>query len=297
MPSRDQPAAVMRKACREPREVILRRLAVLLAVVAATAGGCAAEDPDAAARSDLERRLRAAPRIERFAFDHSAGGTRVNDCFLPNQRFSGIVDHKSSSLLITDDGEPAVVVTARTAFVRRSLFAAGAVPAEWLRIDPEPPGPVRDAINRALGPELAGYALAGGLPPSGNETARATLAAATKVERLRGTSPRAQTVDRFELTVPSEELIDAQGPAGAEDSAVGDAVVEVWVAAVGSVPRIAVRPAPTDGEEEDPGWIVEYRPLATTGPVPDVSSAARVESIDLSGLAPAQLAPVCEVPL
>ena len=276
--------------------MLRRGSAVLLAVVAATAGGCA-EDPDAAARSDLEERLRAAPRIERFAFDHSAGGTRVNDCFLPNQRFSGIVDHKSSSLVITDEGKPVVVVTARTAFVRSSLFAAGAVPAEWLRIDPEPPGPVRDAINRALGPELAGYALAGGLPPSGNETARATLATAAKVERLPGTTRRAQTVDRFELTVPSEELMDAQSPAGAEDSQVGDAVVEVWVAAVGSVPRVAVRPAPTDGEEADPGWIVEYRPLAATAPAPDVSNAARIDSIELAALAPAQTAPVCEVPL
>ena len=276
--------------------MLRRGSAVLLAVVAATAGGCA-EDPDAAARSDLEERLRAAPRIERFAFDHSAGGTRVNDCFLPNQRFSGIVDHKSSSLVITDDGTPVVVVTARTAFVRNSLFVAGAVPAEWLRIDPEPPKPVRDAINRALGPELAGYALASGLPPSGNETARATLAAASQVERLPGTSPRAQTVDRFELTVPSEELTGAQGPVGAVDSPVGDAVVEVWVAAVGSVPRVAVRPAPADGEEEDPGWIVEYRPLAATAPAPDVSNAARIDSIELAALAPAQTAPVCEVPL
>ena len=287
----------MHKAWRERRELLARRLAVLVAVVAATAGGCAAEDPDAAARSDLEKRLRTAPRIERFAFDHSAGGTRVNDCFLPNQRFSGIVDHKSSSLVIKDDGRPVVVVTARTAFVRTSLFATGTVPAEWLRIDPEPPRPVRDAINRALGPELAGYALAGGLPPSGNETARATLAAATKVERLPATSPRAQTVERFELTVPSEELTDAQGPTGAEASPVGDAVVEVWVAAVGSVPRVAVRPVPTDGEEEDPGWVVEYRPLGATAPAPDISNAARIDSIELAALAPAQTAPVCEVPL
>ena len=290
----------MRMPWAEPRRFRRRGSAVLLAVasvLAATAGGCAAEDPDAAARSDLEERLRSAPRIERFAFDHAAGGTRVNDCFLPNQRFSGIVDHKSSSLVITDNGGPVVVLTARTAFVRDSLFASGAVPAEWLRIDPEPREPVRDAINRALGPELAGYALAGGLPPSGNETALAVLAAAAKVERLPPTSPRAQTVERFELTVPSEELMDAQSRAGPEDPPVGDAVVEVWVTAVGTVPRIAVRPAPDEGEEEDPGWIVEYRPVSVADPPPDVSGAARVDSIDASALAAARTEPVCEVPL
>lgn len=281
---------------RMPRRAFAVLLAVAL-VVAAAAGACAAEDPDAAARSDLEERLRAAPRIERFEFVHAAGGTRVNDCFLPNQRFSGTVDRKSGSLVISDESTPIVVVLARTAFVRSSLFRDGAAAAEWLRIDPDPPTAAREAISGALGPELAGYALAGGLPPSGNETARATLAAASKVKRLPRTSPRAQIVERFELTVPSAKLMDAQDPPGAKDSPVGDAVVEVWIAAVGSVPRIAVRPAPADGAEEDPGWLIQYRPLAATAPAPDVSNATRVDSVDLSALTAAQTEPVCEVPL
>lgn len=267
----------------------------MLAVLAAAAGGCAA-DPEAAARSDLEKLLRAAPQVQRFEFEHAAGGTRVNDCFSPNQRFGGTVDHQTGSLVITDGREAVVVVTGRTAFVRDSLFVSGAVPAEWLRIDPEPAEPDREAIAGALGPELAGYALAGGLPPSGNETAMATLAAASKVQRLPKATPDSETVERYQLTVPSAELADASGPAESSTSSLGDAVVEVWVTGVGRVPRIAVRPAPAGGGEQDPGWIVEYRPLAATGPTPDVSNAARIDSIDLSALA-APDESACEVPL
>lgn len=277
-----------------------RSVAALLAVgsvVALIVSGCAPESGGGTARSDLEKLLRAAPRIERFEFDHAAGGTRVNDCFTPNQRFSGAVDRQNESLVITDERGPLVVVNQRTAFVRGSLFVVGTEPAEWLRIDAGSPEAARDAISRALAPELAGYALAGGLPPSGNDTATAALTAASKVQRLSRADFGAQTAERFRLTVPSEELTDAAGPSRSSTS-LGDAVVEVWVTEGGYVARVAVRPAPTprDGEDDDPGWTVEYRPLAAAAPPPDTSAAAPIGSIDVSLLA-APKPPVCEVPL
>lgn len=272
---------------------LLRGRALLGLVAVLLLGACSRNDGVA---SELGDALDDARAPTRFAFDYRSGGTRVNDCFLPNRAFSGLVDHDAGVLALQQDGmgEPSAYVARGDIYLRATLFAEGVTEAPWLRAT----GPLDDqrraAVVRAIGDGFAGYVASGLLPPDGRATALELLDVAEAVRVVE----RSDGAARYELRLPPEALGIAPGQ-GNEESEIGDLVVEVTVAG-DSVTRIAVdevdEPAAEHVEADADLWSVEYRPSERRVQLPDVGPVE-----DLAGIDPALLqAPTierCEVPL
>ena len=267
------------------------RVPVLLGLVAILLlGGCTRKEGES---SRLRDALENAMSPDRYAFDYRSGGTRVNDCFLPNREFSGFVDHETGVLALQQEGagDPSAYVAAGDIYLRATLFVAGVSEAPWLRAK----GPLDDrrraAVIRAVGDGFAGYVASGLLPPDGKDTARELLDVADQVRTLEQADGRA----RYELRLPPEAL-----GISPEDVALGDVVVEVTISG-DRVARIAVDEAvdaqdADHAETDDALWSVEYRPSDRRVELPDVGGVE-----DLSGIDPTRLrAPTitrCEVPL
>ena len=253
-------------------------------------GGCTRNDGPA---SELADALDDATSPTRYAFDYRSGGTRVNDCFLPNRAFGGVVDHETGVLALQQESadEPSAYVAAGDIYLRATLFAAGVTEAPWLRAK----GPLderqRSAVVRAVGDGFAGYLASGLLPPDGRETALELLDVADEVRSVEHTDDGA----RYELRLPPEALGIA-----ADEAEVGDVIVDITISA-DRVTRVSVDEAvetadAEHAETDDALWSVEYQPSERSVELPEVGGVE-----DLSGIDPARLqAPTitrCEVPL
>ena len=272
----------------------LRGLGGVVCLALLLAGACGRDDGPGA---DLRSAIESASEPVRFAFDYRAGGTRVNDCFLPNRSFSGLVDRESGVLALHRDGEPepGAYVAQGNIYLRATLFADGVAQAPWLQARGPLDAAHRAAVVGAVGDGFAGYVASGLLPPDGNETALALVEAAREVRRTAVSAENASYV----LDVPAEALGAAGDTAGAEAR---DVLAEVMVSG-GRVTRISIdeadEPVPADAEHnenEGPLWVIDYRPSADRVELPAVDGVEELTGLDPARLRPAAIAQ-CEVPL
>ena len=273
--------------------------AALLAVFAlSVAPACSRAASDGGgAREELLARLAKVKEPQRFAFKHAAGGTRVNDCFLANRRFSGVVDRGSAVLEIrggADSDRVIAVVTTERILLHQSLFAAGLIEETWLQVPRPLDRTWSEALGGVLGTDLAGYVISDGLPPTGLATVRAALEVAAEVTVAAGERIRGEPTERFHITVDEERYEAASiGPRPAPSEASQAErlpVIDVWAGSRGAVLRVSVQPEPTSGEDEaspEEGWIVDYLESEEklTGTTP--GAVVDIGAIDLSALAAA----------
>lgn len=257
-------------------------------------GACSRDDGPAA---ELRSALESATAPERFAFDYRAGGTRVNDCFLPNRSFSGLVDRDTGVLALQRDGEdhPAAFVAQGGIYLRSTLFAVGVARAPWLQARGPLDAALRAAVVGAVGDGFAGYVASGLLPPDGNETALALMDIAREVRRTTASDDFAH----YTLDVPGGEF-----GTGADTTEVQPRDVFAEVTVTGDrVTRIsineAVGPVPADAEHDEsegPLWIIEFRPSDQRVELPSIGGAEELVGLEPSRLQPPAIAR-CEVPL
>jgi len=265
-----------------------RRRALVALAIAGLAGATVvawiAREPAGAAQ-ELADRLAAGRDLDPFRFEHRAGGTGVLDCVLPNRRISGTVDGEAGlAILRSDAGAEIARKRVDRVLVHRDLFAERAVPTTWLRLALPADGERRAPLAAALGPELAGYVLDRGLPPTGRATALAALDAAEVVVAL----PEGR-LDGYRITVGDdwfgEEAADRAGPGDAGPGA-PPPLIDVWLDEDDVVRRVEVVPAQPAGEREAPsgGWTIDY--TEATSPVDDrtPTSVTDVTDIDLDRL-------------
>ena len=272
----------------------VRRLGRIACLAVLLVGACGRDDSPAA---DLRSAIDLASDPVRFAFDYRAGGTRVNDCFLPNRSFSGRVDRDTGVLALhrERDAGPTAYVAKGNIYLRSTLFADGVAQAPWLQARGPLDAAHRAAVVGAVGDGFAGYVASGLLPPDGNETALALVEAAREVRRTAVSDDGA----RYALDVPAEALGATGDTTDAESR---DVVAEVTVTG-GRVARISIdearEPAPADAEHnenEGPLWVIDYRPSGERVDLPAVDGVEELVGLDPGRLRPAAIAQ-CEVPL
>lgn len=275
-------------------------LFVAAAVVPVLGAGCLGSGGSSTA-AELRRRLEAVAEPADFAFRFRAGGTRVNDCFLPNREFAGRVDADRELLAVSPaPGEtPVVISTAETTFLHGSLFAGGTTGGEWLRLTQRGEA-VAETLNRLLGPDLAAYAAPGALPPSGRTTAVALLGVATKVSPLGSSVIQGEPAQGFRLTADvADAPRETAEPAARRGGPRQVAEFEIWLSPSDQVVRIEVRPTPAgeeDGGEPPPGWLTDYDPSPQDIDVDPPADAISIDPKALAGMAPRRLAS-CELPV
>lgn len=205
--------------------------------------------------------------VQRFSFEHEPLGTRVLDCFVPVRRVRGTVDLSRLAVAVDDEGGRELARRiGRRLYLSDALLGEGAPPWSWVDVD----AAARTALQRLLGPELAGYVASDGLPPGGDETARALVDVASDVEEIGR--------DRYRLDLE----------AGTFDG-LGDVTVEVAVGG-GRVSAVVVAPV---GSEL--GWRVTYR-YPEEGR--DIVAPAGAVSVDAAALAqPVSGSGGCELPI
>lgn len=267
--------------------------AAAVCVAVLLVGACSRDNgPGAELRSVLD----SASAPARFAFDYRAGGTRVNDCFLPNRSFAGLVDRDTGVLALrrADDGEPSAYVAGDGIYLRSTLFATGVTEASWLQARGPLDAAYRGAVVDAVGDGLAGYVASGLLPPDGSETALALVDVARAVRRTAVADDGAT----YELDVPGDELADGTEAPGAEPP---DVLAEVTVAG-GRVTRISIgeaaEPGQQDADDEDEGplWAIEYRRSNQRVELPALEAVEDLVRLDPGRLEPPAITR-CEVPL
>lgn len=244
-----------------------RALAIAIAAAGIAAAVWFARSDDGGSREELRRALAAMTTPERFSFDHEPRGTRVLDCFVPLRRFSGTVDLNGPAVAIVGgDGRPLARRIGARLYLAETLLGDDAPP--WSSIDVD--GSTRSTLVRALGPELAGYVAADGLPPSGDQTALALVGVATGVDDIGR--------DRYRLDLDAGVL-----------EGLGAVVVEVSLAR-GHVTAVAVAP-----EGSELGWRVAYR---VPGDQDEIAAPADASALDPAALfAGLARSSECELPL
>ena len=283
-----------------------RRRGALMAAAAAlvaVAAGAVSSLPraDESPREELARRLEVKSDRPRFAIAYGAGGTRVNDCFLPNRRFLVFVDHRAETLVVARsaaDQVPLAIWREGRVFVHRSLFRSGALSQPWLAVPSDLRGPAGEALRGILGVDLASYLLSDELPPTGRATAVAALEVAKSVRRVPSAAGES---DRFSITVDPGQFEEATAsavpssstPTGPTSSVSLTPTIDVWLDNGDTVARIDVRAGDTGATR---GWTVEYSPLTTAAPAIRAAEVADLTGVDLSSLTPSA-SPECELPL
>ena len=202
---------------------------IAIAAVGLGAAVAFARSDGSGPREELRRALAAMAEVERFSFEHEPRGTRVLDCFVPARRVRGTVDLRVPAVTVEDDEGRALARRIGARLYLADALLGDDAPWSWIDVDET----TRRALGRALGPEVAGYVAADGLPPSGDETAAALASVATQVEK----SGR----DRYRLELDVGAL-----------EGVGAVLVDLSLSA-GHVATVAV--APTGSEL---GWRVAY---------------------------------------
>lgn len=246
---------------------------------------------------ELRAALESASASARFAFDYRAGGTRVNDCFLPNRSFSGLVDGDTGVLALQRDGDPdpAAYVAQGTIYLRATLFADGVAQAPWLQARGPLDAASRAAVVGAVGDGFTGYLATGLLPPDGRETALALVDVAREVRQV----AKSERSVRYQLAVPAGQLGSGTDATTAEPR---DILAEVTISG-GRVTRISIDEledrTPSDAEHDEadgPLWVVEYRRSDRRVDLPAVGPVEELGGLDPARLEPPTIAR-CEVPL
>jgi hypothetical protein len=255
--------------------------------------GCGGDDRVSAA-DEAEARITGAPEPSRYDFAYGSSGTEVLDCIVGNRQFTGTADLTSGVMVVETpavDGT-AVIVTEDQAFLTRDLFAADAVPDEWLVVDSDAPSDGLAAVLAVLGTDLAPYAQPGGFVASGNATARAALDTAESVEALEPATIDGTDADGFRITLDPDEL-DADDRDDSGDDVVP--VVDFWIDTDDVVRRIEVHPAEA-GEEGTPGWRIDYTaPTGRLDATLPTADAVPLSAVDPATLTPPPTAP-CQLP-
>ena len=257
---------------------------------------------DAGPSPALSRRLEQAPDPVRFGFRYEASGTRILDCVRGNRRFVGAVDRSENLLVLSDasDADAFAVVTGSAVFLHRSLFRGGALSAPWMRIGANATPQERGRLTEMIGPDVASYVLAGGLPPSGVQTARAAMEVAREVTPLGKRAVAGTRATGFRVAVDADRFAaETGGSAPSGSAAVPQApTVDVWLDERDVVVRVDVRPgvtAESAGDEVAAGWSLDYADGASPALPEDIADAVDLAAVDVSALAPAPVP--CDVPL
>lgn len=278
-------------------------LAGVLAVVAV--GSMVARitaDPTAA--DELARRLAGAEEPARFSLRYQRGGTQVLGCVLANTRFTSDVDTAAETMVVRrDDG--VVALADRDRLLLGSALFRDPPPTAWVAVRRDRAGPAALALRRLLGADLAGYLLASQLPATGRATAAAALDAALAVERIDALVSGGLRADGYRLRLDADRFAAAANVAAATSASTPPTsmsapepvpVLDVWVAADGTVLRIGIRPQDSRGEPApaEDGWVVDYRPLIDDAPPrPAPRDNTEIDLIDPATLVPAPVG--CEL--
>ena len=215
---------------------------------------------DAATRQLIER-VEDGEEPAAFEFDYSYAGSRVTECFVPNRRFSAVVDYEADLLTIRlPNGDSQIAMTkGDTAFIHRSLLAPGAIQSDWLHVAADDDD-LRDRVARAIGGDMARYLFAGALPATARTTALDVLEVTTAVEELGREQLAGGHADAFRLRLDADAYaavattVTDEASAGSEPTP----VVQIWLRE-NEVVRIAVRAEAGDTDSEaEPGWVIDY---------------------------------------
>lgn len=281
---------------------LTRRIAVLLvavvAVLAIATLSRRSPSPDAATRQ-LTERVEDGEEPAAFAFDYSYAGSRVTECFVPNRRFSAVVDYEADvlSIRLPNGDSPIAITREDTSFIHRSLLAPGAVPSEWLRVAADD-DELRDRVARAIGSDMARYLFARALPATARTTALDVLEVTMEVEEL----GQAQLLDggaegfRLRLDPDAYAAVATTVTSEADAESEPTPTVEIWLRE-NEVVRVAVSAEAGDADadtEAEPGWIIDYRGGGAT-----VGTRVPTDAVGAEAVAPGDLArPVasCSLP-
>ncbi len=218
---------------------------------------------------DLARRLESAEDPQRYSLDYQSALGDVLDCAVSSpQSFSADVDLTTGVMEVRsahrEDG-PTVVVVDDAAWLHRSLFAVGTVPAEWLVVDGGAPATARRRLVEVIGTALGEYAQPGAFAPSGNAFVVSALDVAQNVRSQGSDRVDGDALDRYEITVDSERLAEAvasAAPAAADEAPTQQVtpVIGALVDADGLVGQITVTgvDAGSGADETASGWTVDY---------------------------------------
>lgn len=275
--------------------VVALLVAVAIAVSAWPAdGGWSTAD-------ELARRLAATDDLDRFEFDHRAGGTRVLDCFLPNRQITGAVDYDAALAVLLDrTGTEIARKRPDRVLLHRNLFAKDIVPTEWLELELPMDEELRSRLATILGTELAGYLLTPGLPASGRATAVAALEAADRVDPLPASTIDGRHSNGYRIIVDDDRFgVDPDDSRAAPTTDVAPPTIDVWIDQDDGVRRVTVLPGQLEpaNDEAAAGWSIDYR--APGSPVDDRrrSSVTGAAAVDLDRLQGRPATGGCEVPL
>ena len=232
-----------------------------------------------------------------FEFDFSYAGSRVTECFVPNRRFSALVDYDAGTLTIRlpNDDSPSAIAKDDTVFVHRSLLAPDAIPSEWLQVAADD-DELRDRVARAIGGDLARYLFARALPATARTTALEVLEVTEEVDEL----GQAQLPDggaegyRLRLDPDAYAAVATTVANEVQGDSEPTPVVEIWLRE-SDVVRVAVSAEAGDTDvEAEPGWIIDYR-----GGDTEARTEVPTDAVGADGIAPGELArPVasCSLP-
>lgn len=256
-------------------------------------GGCTRSAPPATgAAAELAERLERADDPERFALRYSSGGTHVLDCVQPNRELTVSVDRTSDVLIVsasTEPERPAAMLLVADVYLSEELFASSALPAAWVLVPTEVDEATMERLTRLLGPPLAGYLFAGGLPANGAETATDVLRVAGEVTALGpGAGDGGEQLDGYRMRLDPDQLGDATGEDDDAPEPVAVApLIDVWLDDDDEVARIEVRGDPQAGEDSsaESGWVTDYLPIDAPLDETPPSDVVELASIDQAGLA------------
>ena len=269
--------------------------AVALGVAPSLGGGGDREGP----RGALSRRLEHSPEPNSFGFRYAASGTRILDCVRANRRFVGIVVRAQNLLVLSDpDADAFAVVTESAVLLHRSLFRDVPLPAKWIRVGRDASASDKELLADVIGPDVASYVFADGLPPTGAETARAAIEVASDVTALGRRAVAGTSATGFRVIVDADQFAAETGQPDTSRQAAPPEVpiIDVWLDERDVVVQVAVRAAADDHAVDDAtGWVLEYTGVPSGALPDDVADAVDLSSVDVSALMPAAVG--CNVPM
>ena len=263
--------------------MVVTTIASLLAT-----GACQPRGPDP--REALQSLVAEVPEPFAFKIRYAATGSRARDCFRPYTRFVADVDQDHGAALFreTDEGAPLLVVRRGSTLVSaNTVTATPPIEAEWLAVDTPVADPdLREVLIRTLGPDLAGYAMGGDIPPSGRRTV-AEAAAEAKTVREAGLGPDDEAGTRsFALGGLS---------AGSSARRARPFDITTTVAVDGTVRQLMVTTSAADAHSDEPtGWVIDYSAVPAVT-APSVAPNVPLDTLNLDAIRNVQAS--CDLPL
>lgn len=244
---------------RRPAGLLLLVIGLGIALGALLSSGD--DDPSSPLASELTN----ADARARFAFSYVRGGTRVLDCLRPNRSFHGDVLRPAARTVIRRDraaNEPIAIVDEEGSLLHRSLFEDPPFRTSWLLVPTSAAVRYQSQLAESLGPDLAGYVVAGRGPDSGEQTTTALLEVATRTRRIPAGEGRPD--DRYRIIVSAADYREATDRSPESGTAGLVPVVDVWLDARGRVVRLGI----------------EATKSSTGQPVPEASYSIDFEAVD-----------------